>query len=122
VSIPLVNVSRSRDLCFAVTERLEDLIGFRGWRAAKEGLSKVGIDIFPDDFALFGDFEKPAERSLIDQCIAVRKALSVVLAMPVCIAATIGCAMDDFPTLVPTIFAGVALVTVIGSTPLARPS
>ena len=60
------------DLIGAVPERSEDFVGFSVRRSTKEG-----IDVFPDDVSVSGDFEKASEGSLVDQCVAVWQALSI---------------------------------------------
>src|SRR5260370_27446921 len=69
--------SSSADLLRAVTDRPEDLVALRGWRAAKKGLAKKWIDVFPDNLSFFGDLEESTERGLGNQCIAVREALGI---------------------------------------------
>ena len=69
--------SSPRDLLFAITDRPEHLIALRTRWAAKEGLAKKRVHVFPDDLSFFGNFEETAERGLSDQCVAVRQALSV---------------------------------------------
>ena len=44
-----VRAASPRDLLGAVTERAENPVALGAWRAAKEGLAKEGIDVFPDD-------------------------------------------------------------------------
>src|SRR5262245_6426427 len=69
--------SSPADLLCAVTDRPEHLIALRGWWAAKEGLAKKRVHVFPDDLSFFGNFEETTEGGLSDQCVAVRQALSV---------------------------------------------
>src|SRR5262249_11025292 len=69
--------SSPRDLLFAVTDRPKHLIALRSWWAAKEGLAKKRVHVFPDDLSFFGNFKETAEGGLSDQCVAVRQALSV---------------------------------------------
>ena len=75
--VPLA--SSPRDLLFAITGRPEHLIALRRWGAAKEGLAKKRVHVFPDDFSFFGNFEETAEGGLSDQCIAVRQTLRIAL-------------------------------------------
>src|SRR5215472_5961181 len=55
------------DFLCAITKRSEDLVGFSVRRSTKEG-----VDVFPDNLSVSGDFEKASEGSLIDQRVAVR--------------------------------------------------
>ena len=59
-------LSPSRGLCTgdflrAVTNRPEDRVGFSVWRSTKEG-----IQIFPDNLSVSGDFEKASKGGFID--------------------------------------------------------
>src|SRR5215470_18940286 len=72
-----VLASSLSDLLFAITDRPEYLIALRRWGAAKEGLAKKRVHVFPDDFSFFGNFEETAEGGLSDQCIAVRQTLRI---------------------------------------------
>src|SRR5262249_3417733 len=69
--------SSPRDLLFAATDRPEHLIALRSRWAAKEGLAKKRVHVFPDDLSFFRNFEETAEGGFSDQCVAVRQALSV---------------------------------------------
>ena len=69
--------SSPSDLLCTVAERPKDLIALRGWRAAKKRVCQKGIDVFPDNFSFFGDFEEAAEGRLSNECIAVWEALGV---------------------------------------------
>jgi len=51
-----------RDFLSAVTQRPENLVILGGRRAAKEGLTKQGIDVFPEDLSLVGHYKKIARR------------------------------------------------------------
>jgi hypothetical protein len=65
------------DLICVVTKSPEDEVARNGRRPGKKGPAKEGIDVFPDNLSVFGDFEEAAEGRLADQGIAVRQALSV---------------------------------------------
>jgi hypothetical protein len=54
------------DLLRTVTERSEDLVAFRVWRTAEEGLAKEGVDVFPDNLPLSGHLEEAAKGRLGD--------------------------------------------------------
>src|SRR6516164_8248506 len=60
------------DLLCAVTERPEDLVGFSVRRSTKEG-----INVFPDNLSVSGDFEEASEGSFVDKSVAIWQALSV---------------------------------------------
>src|SRR6266436_2953324 len=51
----------TRDLLCAVTKRPEDRVGLSQRRS-----TKVGIDVFPNNFPVSGDFEEASEGSFVD--------------------------------------------------------
>src|SRR5262245_36377071 len=54
-----------RDLLCTVTKRPEDRVGLSQRRS-----TKVGIDVFPNNFPVSGDFENASKRSFVDQRVA----------------------------------------------------